>query len=193
MKLKNKIIVGIDECGRGAIAGPMVSPAVCLEGTNCGIKDSKKMTPKQRNTMYWWLMSHAKWSIGIVNPEDIDDMGLSLGWNFCVGEAFNSLRHSIPYKDDHLDIKIDGNIIPRSLEYFNTESIVKGDSKIKEISAASIIAKVWRDNYMINASEAYPQYKWSKNKGYPTREHIRAIKEHGLSPLHRHRWCEKWI
>ena len=66
-------------------------------------------------------------------------------------------------------------------------------SKIKEISAASIIAKVWRDNYMINASEAYPQYKWSKNKGYPTREHIRAIKEHGLSPLHRHRWCEKWI
>ena len=150
--MESKIIVGIDEVGLGAVAGPVVSAACFLQAANSQIKDSKKLSPAQRHHLCRWIMCNSKWAIGVIDNQDIDTSGIVTAWNFSVSEAFNSMISTLPHDKKTYAIKIDGKRIPTTLENLNIEAIIKGDTKIKEISAASILAKVWRDNYMINAA-----------------------------------------
>ena len=194
--LSSKTIIGIDECGRGAVAGPLVIAGVILEGSNCSIRDSKKMTPKQRDLVFNWLLTHSQFNIHAEQPHTIDEIGISMTWDIGVSEVIYTIMNNRQLKAKDVKILIDGNKPCTTLQIdIEQESIIKGDDKIKEIAAASIMAKVWRDNYMINAGEnAFPEFNWQKNKGYPTIEHIAAIKKYGITKVfHRETWCKKWI
>ena len=173
-------IAGVDEAGRGPLAGPVVSAAVILSPTNLllGINDSKVLTDKKRRKFYEWLLENAlAFGIGVVWQREIDLINI-----------FNAAMKSMALAVAQLKIKpdfvlVDGNRAPRLQA--PSRAIVKGDAKSLSIAAASIIAKVTRDDVMIELDEKFPVYGFKKNKGYPTREHREAIRRYGSSPLHR--------
>lgn len=175
-----KLIAGIDEAGRGPIAGPVVAAAVIFdkEKFHPKINDSKKLSEKIREELFEWIIENSiSYGIGIVNHEEIDRINILQASLKAMKIAVDNL-HTKPQL-----ILIDGNKSPNS--DINTITVIKGDSKSFSIAAASIIAKVVRDKIMIDASKIYPEYLWNKNKGYPTKAHIEAIKIYGITPLHR--------
>ena len=177
-------ICGIDEVGRGCLAGPVYSAAVVLDqNTNFEskdfneINDSKKLSEKKREKLFDYIIDISKFGIGICTVEEIDHLGIQQAVKVSMIRAVESLE----IQPDHLlidNMKLDLDI-PQT-------SIIKGDQISKSISSASIIAKVSRDNLMKNQiSNNYPMYKFEKNKGYGTKEHMDAIKTFGITKQHR--------
>lgn len=177
---KTKIIAGVDEAGRGPLAGPVVAAVVIYDNItfNDEIIDSKKLSEKKRERLFYWIIKNAKdYGIGIVDQKRIDEINILQATFSAMKIALTKLR----IKPDL--ILIDGN---KSFEYdVPIKSIVKGDSKSFSIASASIIAKVTRDRIMKDLHSDYSVYGWDKNKGYGTKAHFDAIKKFGISPIHR--------
>ncbi|MDP8203003.1 MAG: ribonuclease HII [Candidatus Tenebribacter mawsonii] len=175
------IIAGVDEAGRGPLAGPVVVAAVILDLQKKipGLNDSKKLSEKKREELYEIITKEAIcWEVKIVSPEIIDEINILQATLFGMEEAVLSLNVK-----PNLCL-IDGNKIPKKLVGF-AKAIVKGDAKIASIAAASIIAKVTRDRIMLKLHEQFPNYNFKQNKGYPTKEHIAALDEYGILDCHR--------
>ncbi len=177
--MRKLFTAGVDEVGRGCLAGPVVSAAVILkEGINLKLlKDSKKITFKKRLEISDHIKKNSFFSIGIASVEEI------LKFNI-LGASLLSMKRAI----EKLTIKpslilIDGNFAPKGLKNFKT--VINGDEKIKAISAASIIAKVYRDKFMIKLSEKFTNYAWEKNFGYGTKAHLEGLKKFGITSHHR--------
>ncbi|WP_317322078.1 ribonuclease HII [Leyella lascolaii] len=172
---------GCDEAGRGCLAGSVFAAAVILPAgyDNTALNDSKKLTERQRYALREQIMADAEaWAVGEVTPEEIDRINI-------LKASFLAMHRAL----DRLKVRpeaviVDGNrFVPyRDLPY---TTVVKGDGKYQAIAAASILAKTFRDDYMKSLHREYPCYGWDGNKGYPTAEHRRAIREHGVSPYHR--------
>jgi ribonuclease HII len=177
--LKGKIIAGMDEAGRGPWAGPVVAGAVILPPRIRlpHLTDSKKLSEKRREKLYELITKKAHWGVGKASHKEVDELGLTKATNLAYKRALKSLTKT----PDHL--LIDGRdkfILP-----YTFDSIIKGDLKIRCISAASIIAKVTRDRIMKDYDKKYPGFHFANHKGYGTRRHHEALKEKGISPIHR--------
>ena len=180
--IKNQVI-GIDEVGRGAFCGPVVSCSVLLEKKILNnnlvfqITDSKKLNHKKRIILSKFIKEYSSYSIGVANNIEIDEMNILRATNLSMIRSYEKFK-----KTENL-IKIDG------LKTFSlnekTTFIKNGDQKSISIAAASIIAKTWRDRLMTLYSRIYPMYGWERNKGYGTHEHRNAIKKFGLTKIHR--------
>jgi len=173
------VIIGIDEAGRGPLAGPLVAAAVYIpeKFDTCGIKDSKKISPKKREELYSRIIGECQVGIGIIAPEEIDNLNILQATMLAMRLASEDL--SIQFDK----VLVDGNRCP---EILNCESIIKGDDKFVQISAASIIAKVTRDRVMMKLAEKYPVYGFELHKGYGTKAHLMALKTHGaIEGVHR--------
>jgi len=175
-----QIPAGVDEAGRGPLAGPVVAASVILSKENPieGLNDSKLLTPQKRSLLYDIISEKSvSIAVGIVENDEIDQINI-------LQSTIKAMEHSIlglTVKPDL--VYIDGNR-PTTLE-ISQQTIVKGDTKCQSIAAASIIAKVTRDRIMEKLHEKYPQYGFLKHKGYPTKAHYEAIKMYGPSPIHR--------
>ncbi|MCC7436590.1 ribonuclease HII [Candidatus Nomurabacteria bacterium] len=192
-----KYIIGIDEVGRGPIAGPVAVCACAISLTNSkkidwkGVNDSKKLS--QKNRELWHDKAKEFKKRGLINyfviyksNVFIDKKGISLAIKECIKEALEKLK--LNPKD--CQILLDGSL-KAPLQYKNQKTIIKGDQKEKIISLASVIAKVSRDRKMELLHKKYPKYNWAKNKGYGTREHYSALKKYGLKSLHRVTFLQK--
>lgn len=180
-------MIGIDEVGRGSLAGPVVVCALALpiqlkiESEKRKIKDSKQLTAVQRETWYAWIKNNPeiKYAVARVNPKIIDTINITRAANRAAYRAYKKLNSQIR----HHSIIMDGGLyLPESIPH---RVIVKADEKYPAVALASIIAKVTRDRAMIRKHTEYPQYDFKKHKGYGTAQHIKAIKKYGFCPLHR--------
>ena len=174
------IIAGVDEAGRGPLAGPVCAAAVILHGVQIeGLNDSKKLSERKRELLFDEIIQKSvAYAIAWASPEEIDRLNILQATFLAMQRAVEKLQIEPTF------IQVDGNRYPATLK-IPGEAVVKGDSKIQEIMAASILAKVSRDRYMLKMAEIYPQYNFTKHKGYPTAEHRDAIKQFGVSPIHR--------
>lgn len=178
---ENVIEAGCDEAGRGCLAGPVFGAAVILAPNfeHNVLNDSKQLSEKKRYEIRKYIEEHAlAWAVGICSHDEIDQINILNASILSMQKALGDLK-IVP---EH--IIIDGN---RFKPFGNIpyETIVKGDGKYYSIAAASVLAKTYRDDYMLEMHEKYPNYKWDRNKGYPTKDHRIGIKEFGLSPIHR--------
>lgn len=175
------IEAGCDEAGRGCLAGSVYAAAVILppDYQNELLNDSKKLTAKKRYALREEIERDAiAWAVGIVTPEEIDKINI-------LNASFLAMHRAL----DQLKVRpeaviVDGNRFNPYQDLPST-TIVKGDGKYLSIAAASILAKTYRDDYMLSLAEEYPQYDWQSNMGYPTKKHRQAILEHGITPYHR--------
>ncbi len=175
-----RFIAGVDEVGRGPLAGPVAAAAVIMpEGVRLpGIKDSKKMTERARNRAFSVIVENAvSIGIGVVSQRYIDDHNI-------LRASLEAMRLAVSYLKPSPDFLMIDGIYPVSSP-IPQKCIIKGDLLSQSISAASIIAKVYRDNIMNSYHEHYPLYDFQKNKGYGTAAHMRALREHGPCPFHR--------
>ena len=178
----NRIIVGIDEAGRGPIAGPVVIASVILDFNNRipELNDSKKLSEKKREQLFSEIIRNSlDFKIAFVNNEMIDKINILQATLYGMTIVFKRLT----VKSDIC--LIDGNKIPPELNITNTYAVIKGDAKYASIAAASILAKVSRDRFMKRIHKRYPQYDFLKNKGYPTAFHKEIIQKYGICPYHR--------
>jgi len=167
-------LCGIDEAGRGPLAGDLVMAGVIIINPIDGLMDSKKISEKRREELYPIIIQNTKYHIISFSPKEIDEYGLSS----CLSRGLESIQK-------HLDADIylfDGN---QTFGVLGITTMVKADAKVAEVSASSILAKVTHDRAIIKASKLYPKYGFEKHKGYGTKAHIEAIKEFGFSPIHR--------
>ena len=175
-----KHITGVDEVGRGPLAGPVVAAAVILDPDKpiAGLADSKAISEKKRILLDEQIRSSAlAWAIGRAEVEEIDQINILQASLLAMRRAVLSLR---PQADHAL---VDGNRCPDLP--CSCEAIIKGDQSVEVISAASIIAKVYRDNEMVEMDNLYPGYGFLSHKGYPTKKHIAALEQLGITPIHR--------
>jgi len=182
-------VCGVDEVGRGSWAGPLVMSAVVPgEGTVEGVRDSKKISQKKRETLDVAIRQWAKAiGLGIVTNDEIDQWGMSRALNVCAQRAIEDIE-SQGYEVNH--VLLDGHYDFIRQKRLSVETIVKGDNVSHVIAAASIIAKVYRDTYMASSEVAgkYSAFCFEKNKGYPSPVHKQALKDLGPTPLHRISW-----
>lgn len=174
-------ICGIDEAGRGPLAGPVVVASVIMPKDSMieGVNDSKKVSEKKREALYEMITNEAlAWGVGIIDQKEIDQINILQATKKGVTQALKKLK----VKPQRILVDALTNIDTLGIPY---TSIIKGDAKCYSIAAASIIAKVTRDRIMRQWDEIYPMYGFEKHKGYGTKMHIEAIKEYGLCPLHR--------
>tara|TARA_R110000824_G_scaffold6103_4_gene28105 strand:+ start:21311 stop:21868 length:558 start_codon:yes stop_codon:yes gene_type:complete len=173
------MIAGVDEVGRGPLAGPVVAAAVILPENHMivGLDDSKKLTAKKRERFEVEIMECAHFSIAQCSEAEIDDINILQATMLAMTRAVEGLE-DVP---DH--VLVDGNRLPNWS--YSAEAVIGGDAIHPCISAASILAKEFRDRLMIAAAEQYPQYGWERNKGYGTAEHLAALRQYGPTPLHR--------
>lgn len=182
-------IAGIDEAGRGPLAGPVVVGIVIMRPDSFieGINDSKKISEKKRELLYEKITEEAiDWAVGIVDQNEIDEINI-----------LNATKKALTRAISNLKVKPE-RILVDALEHIDTcgipyTSIIKGDAKVYSISAASIIAKVTRDKIMKEYDEMYPQYGFSGHKGYGTAKHIQSIKQYGPCPIHRKSFIKNFI
>lgn len=175
------IEAGCDEAGRGCLAGSVYAAAVILppDYQNELLNDSKKLTAKKRYALREEIERDAiAWAVGIVTPKEIDKINI-------LNASFLAMHRAL----DQLKVRpeaviVDGNRF-KPYQDLPSTTIVKGDGKFLSIAAASILAKTYRDDYMLSLAEEYPQYDWQSNMGYPTKKHRQAIREHGITPYHR--------
>ena len=173
-------IAGVDEVGRGCLAGPVVAAAVILDPNRPikGLRDSKKLSAKKRDELAEEIKEKAlAWSVAAMGPEVIDKINILQA----TLEAMKAAVEKLPVEPDF--VQVDGNKLPKWK--WLSEAVVKGDDKVEWISAASIIAKTTRDGYMCKIAELYPQYGFEHHVGYGTAEHIKALKAYGSTPIHR--------
>ena len=191
-QISNKLYeVGIDEVGRGAVFGPVFSAVVVLTEKNkfnlkqYGVKDSKKLTPKQRKFLLpKILLLSSDYGIGQSSASEIDKFGIRFATELSMIRALKKL------KEEPSELIIDGSLLLRPWKGVQ-KNIVSGDSKFTAIASASIVAKVCRDNLMERLDIKYPRYLLFKNKGYGTKEHFKIIKEKGITNLHRKSFLKK--
>lgn len=184
-----KYICGIDEAGRGPLAGPVVVASVIMPRDSMieGINDSKKISEKKREKLYDLILEEAiSYGIGIINQSEIDEINILEATK----KGLTTSIEEMQVKPDLILVDALNHIDTKGIPY---ESIIKGDAKVYSIAAASIIAKVTRDRIMREWDEIYPQYGFAKHKGYGTSAHITAIKEYGLCPLHRKSFTKNFI
>ena len=175
-----KFIAGVDEVGRGSLIGPVYAAAVILKKkiNKKELIDSKKLNKARREILSKYIKKNSTWAIGSASIKEIEKINILNASLLAMKRAIKKLK-----KKPTL-VLIDGNKIPE-IKNYKIKSIIKGDQKISEISAASIIAKVSRDNLITNLSKKFKKYGWSKNAGYGTKDHIDAIKKYGITKLHR--------
>lgn len=182
-------ICGIDEAGRGPLAGPVVVAAVIMPRDSFieGVNDSKKISEKKREKLYEQITNEAiAWSVAIINQREIDSLNI-----------LNATKKGVTTSIQELPTK-PNLILVDALEHINTcgipyTPVIKGDAKVYSIAAASIVAKVTRDRIMREWADVYPQYDFAQNKGYGTAKHIAAIKEYGICNLHRNTFVKNFI
>ena len=178
---KGKVEAGCDEAGRGCLAGSVYAAAVISpEGyQNELLNDSKQLTEKRRYELREIIERDAvAWAVGVVTPEEIDKMNILNASILAMHRVLDQLKVRPEA------VIVDGNRFKKYKDLPHT-TIVKGDGKYLSIAAASILAKTYRDDYMNQLAEEYPQYDWLSNKGYPTKKHREAIKQYGITPYHR--------
>lgn len=181
-------VCGVDEVGRGPLAGPVVCAAVIMPQNAVieGVDDSKKLSAKKREALDVLIRQNAiAYAICRIEPQVIDEINILEATRLCMKNAVESLAVSPGFVLTDGNMTLDISIPQRSL--------IKGDSLCYSIGAASIIAKVYRDKIMDEYALTYPQYGFEKNKGYGTAAHIAAIKEAGICPIHRRSFTKKWI
>ncbi|MEG0896028.1 MAG: ribonuclease HII [Ruthenibacterium sp.] len=180
------VICGVDEAGRGPLCGPVCVAAVILDA-NCpidGINDSKKLTEKKREALYPQIIEKAlAYKIIFIEPAVIDEINILNATMLGMKQAIEGLSF-VPAL-----ALIDGNCCPKT--DLPTEAVIKGDAKSASISAASILAKVSRDRYMVKLAEEYPQYKLEQHKGYPTKLHYELLAQYGVQPFYRRSFLTK--
>ena len=175
-----KIIAGVDEVGRGSLIGPVYASAVILKKSINPklLKDSKSLSKKEREYLCAYIKNNSTWSIGKASVKEIEKLNILQASLLAMKRAIKKL------KKKPMLVLIDGNKIP-SLENYNLKSVIKGDQKIPSISAASIIAKVTRDKMIANLGKKFKGYYLDKNSGYGTKQHLKAIKNLGITSQHR--------
>ncbi|MDD5269314.1 MAG: ribonuclease HII [Methylococcales bacterium] len=177
---QNILIAGVDEAGRGPLAGPVVAAAVILDPLKPieGLADSKILSERKRGTLFDIIKLYAlSWSVGMASVEEIDEFNILQATLLAMQRAVNGLAIQ---PDEAL---IDGNRLPDLL--IPAQAIIKGDSKVKAISAASILAKVERDKIMVDYHKKYPDFSFHQHKGYGTGQHLNEIGQFGFLPIHR--------
>lgn len=181
-----QVVCGLDEAGRGPLAGPVYAGAVILPKGYIpdGLNDSKKLSEKKRDALFDQITQNAlAWGFGTASPEEIDEINI-------LNASMLAMKRAV----EMLDVKpqyllVDGNIA-RGFEQ-PARAVIKGDAKSPSIAAASIIAKVLRDRECLKMDEEYPEYGFAAHKGYPTKAHFAAIEKHGVSPIHRKSFLKK--
>ncbi len=173
-------IAGVDEVGRGPLAGPVVAAAVILNPEDIpeGLNDSKKLTAKRRVAMDAAVRDRAEFAIADASVAEIDEHNILRATHLAMERAVAALDPPPDY------LLIDGNMIPRGLT-IPAQAVVKGDAHSVSIAAASIIAKNWRDQLMVDLAQQHPGYGWEKNAGYPSKQHREALQKLGVTPHHR--------
>lgn len=185
------LIIGVDEAGRGPLAGPVVAAAVALcKPRPAGLDDSKKLSAKRRAVLDEVVRRRCAWAVAVIHSEDIDRLNIFGATMEAMTIAVGRLCTLLQAEPD--SVLIDGNLTPdgrrpdwRWPDGKVTRAIVSGDALEPAISAASIVAKEWRDRIMCSAAVDFPDYGFDRHKGYGTRAHIAALREHGPTPLHR--------
>jgi len=175
-----KKIAGVDEVGRGCLAGPVFAAAVILnDNINIkDIKDSKKISFKNRMLLSKYIKKHSTFAVASASVKEIEKLNILNASLLSMKRALNKLKHKPTM------IYIDGMFAPKNLK-IKYKTFIKGDEKIISISAASIVAKATRDQFMIKLGKNFPQYKWNKNFGYGTEEHLKGLKKYGITKHHR--------
>jgi len=178
------MIVGVDEAGRGPLAGVVTACALYLiKEPPANVRDSKELTPFARQDIFGWLAQNACFAVGIASPEEIDKVNILEATMLAANRAIIKLLKKAP-RLERASFIIDGNIFRTELD-IKYKCIEKADKTVKTVSCASIVAKVTRDYLMMNAHFLYPEWNFERHKGYPTKEHFSLIKNNALSPLHR--------
>ena len=173
-------VAGVDEVGRGPLAGPVTAAAVVLDPHHIpeGLNDSKKLTKKARERLYAEIMQVADVSIAHASVEEIEELNILRASHLAMTRALDGLKYGADY------VLIDGNMVPRGLTLPN-ETIIKGDARSQSISAASIMAKICRDCVMLSLAQQHPGYGWETNMGYGSKRHMEALQNLGVTPHHR--------
>ena len=173
-------VAGVDEAGRGPLCGPVVAAAVILDPASMpiGLNDSKKLSEKRRVLLFGQILASAQVGVGQASVAEIDALNILRASHLAMERAIAA----IPVRPQH--VLIDGNLLPRGLA-LSAEAIVQGDARSLSIAAASIIAKVTRDRIMVDLAQQHPGYGWQKNAGYPTKDHLLALQNLGVTPHHR--------
>lgn len=197
-----RILVGVDEAGRGPLAGPVVAAAVCFPYELCqklpkalrALNDSKQVTEPMREMLFDHVIAHASaFGIGVVSAQEIDEINILRATMKAMTLAVEQLATSLANEESSPEVLlIDGNYFRTNLSY-EYQTVIDGDAKSPLIAAASILAKVTRDRLMRELDTQYPQYLFAKHKGYGTREHRAAIREHGMCPEHRRSFRGKQV
>ena len=184
------VIIGVDEVGRGPLAGPVAAGAVCLQTTRFRnrIDDSKKLTVQEREDAFLEIIQKSVFALSIVEEKIIDDLNIVVATRLCMQKAIFCLLKKL--KRDKICILVDGPI-KLNIQAYPVFNLVKGDSISKTIASASILAKVSRDRIMSLYDQVWPQYGFLRHKGYPTQFHRYALKQFGLSPIHRLTFSKK--
>jgi len=186
-------LIGVDEVGRGCLAGPVVAGAVAfnattmhavLQGSLDRLNDSKKLTARTRDRLAATINSFAYSGVGVASVAEIDLLGISKATDLAMERAIQAVTDQLKCEDPTIAVIVDGRRHIDQLGYKQI-AIVRADSKSASVAAASVVAKVHRDALMTGLSLDYPQYDWSENKGYPAPSHLKAIAEHGRTKLHR--------
>ena len=194
-------LIGTDEVGRGCLAGPVVAAAVILPDIKLGsrtakslieLNDSKKLSFQQRERLALILQEICVWAIGEASPAEINEINILHASLLAMKRAVESVRAKSNLAMLPILIMIDGNKKIKDIEC-EQKPVVDGDAKSASIAAASIIAKVHRDRFMMQLSESYPAFNWHQNKGYGSRTHRSALKELGMTEWHRRVFCEKFL
>ena len=175
-----KIIAGVDEVGRGSLIGPVYAAAVILnKSINIKtLKDSKQLSSKKRKTLFKYIKNNSTWALGKASVKEIEKINILNASLLAMKRAIKKLK-----KKPTL-VMVDGNKLPE-LKNYKLKSVIKGDQKIPCISAASILAKVFRDKMISNLGKKFKGYDWNKNSGYGTKKHLKAIKNLGITIHHR--------
>lgn len=173
-------IAGVDEVGRGPLAGPVTAAAVVLDVSQIpeGLNDSKKLSAKKRDAVEVQILEKTEWAVAHASVEEIDEHNILRASHLAMVRAVVALDPAPDY------LLIDGNLIPRGLE-LPSEAVIKGDGKSLSIAAASILAKQARDRLMVELAQQFPGYGWEKNAGYPSKQHRDALQTLGVTPHHR--------
>ena len=180
LNYSGELLAGVDEVGRGPLAGDVVTAAVILDPKNPieGLVDSKKLTEKKREILFDIIQDRAlSFAIARCSIDEIDEINILQASLLAMKRAVEAL----PIQPEY--VAVDGNKIPDW--HYPSEAVVKGDDRVEAISAASILAKVTRDREMVAMDADYPEYGFAKHKGYPTKVHVQAIEKHGICPEHR--------
>ena len=187
LRAQHGVLCGVDEAGRGPLCGPVCCAAVILDPANPveGVNDSKKLSAKHREELYEEITRKAlAWKVIFVPPEEIDEKNILWATMDGMAQAVAGLDPAPAY------VLVDGNRYPPDVSQPG-ETVVKGDANSASIAAASILAKVSRDRYMVELDRQYPQYQLAKHKGYPTKLHYELIAQYGIQPFYRRSFLKK--